>query len=65
MPIISKRMTELDYCVVCGRPVPLERDPSICSGYCLEVYEAEVAFNKAVKKELHSDGKSSGSKKSC
>lgn len=45
------RMTELDYCIVCGKPVALNTDPSVCSEDCLEMYEYEVAFNKFCNEE--------------
>lgn len=47
-----KYMDEIDYCVICGKKVPLEKDPSVCSDQCLYWFEVEVEFNRAAKEDL-------------
>lgn len=47
---VTIKMTDIDYCIICGNPVNFETDPSVCSEQCKYWFEVEVAFNRAAKK---------------
>jgi hypothetical protein len=57
MPTETIHMTEIDYCLVCGKHIGKGNDPAVCDNEsCIDVFAFECAFNRWAAEQLAAAG---------